>query len=741
MATAPPATADGRPSAPRSCRQRVRSWCGAGCRCCRRGARGRGAVAPAAAASPPRASPSPPAQGEGGGSSWGASMFVLQLTGKFKRGNLLRRREKQQLVKPKVAIGMLNEVAALSSRDTADEEYVQQLQRTKVHRLTLVFGNAAFEEKYVAYHHAHWTPAALRARLLKFLGVFLFFAVFEDLLGSVRDSAAASKLTAYTGLVGVFLCCICLNEWLQWLDTRRSAKKSRLGALAHFRMPLHALFTLVWSFSLLGMAVKFEEIRYLSALLMPLLYAHSILHFRWLVWVYLLLAVIFELVWTSVLDGWNSEVDIAARGHSLHGVLLMASSLFLFVKYMREQDNREHFKLVELIELRKQQQMRGNALAQKLIANILPPFIVPQLGRHQSLARLSYSAVSPEQVRRFEPSKSAQVIAHSYSSISVIFATVLVQSDDGEPGDPAQGAAGSDEAAQLERVVLLDKVFSTFDGLLDSPPQLPGPTRIFQPANRLRPRRTSSSMYEKIKTVGNTYMVAAGIPHGENEDTMATSIHAWAAVELVCRMQRAVALLNRQSEGSALTAGGTTVQLRAGIHSGAVTAGVIGIEKYCFDIWGDTVNIASRMDSTGIPGQIQLSSYTKNALSEDDAVQTTVEFEPRGQMQIKGKGRMETYLVKGPSANCSANRASCSIEPVCNAGAAEPAQKPKITGVAAGVREGEATSPSVLTAPRVPLGSFSLFFEDTAVRILPLQLRSMCRADTLSYAGGGGVSH
>ena len=91
-------------------------------------------------------------------------MFVLQLTGKFKRGNLLRRREKQQLAKPKVAIGMLNEVAALSSRDTADEEYVQQLQRTKAHRLTLVFGNAAFEEKYVAYHHAHWTPAALRAR-------------------------------------------------------------------------------------------------------------------------------------------------------------------------------------------------------------------------------------------------------------------------------------------------------------------------------------------------------------------------------------------------------------------------------------------------------------------------------------------------------------------------------------------------------------------------------------------------
>ena len=271
--------------------------------------------------------------GKGRRPSMGASMFVLSLSGKFKRGNLLRRREKQQQQqprKPKAAIGVLNELAALSSRDIADESYVKQLQCARHHKLSLVFEDPRFERKYEAYHHAHWTLTALRERLLKFMGAFSFYAAFEDLLGSVQDAALGSKLVAYTIMLALFLGCAGLGEALRYLETRQNANTE---AAIRMRLPLHTAFTVAWVFMLLGMAVHFEEVRYLSALLMPLLYAHSILHFRWLGHVYLFLAVAFETTWVVLLDGWNIEREIAKRGHSLHGVLVIASSLFFFVKY------------------------------------------------------------------------------------------------------------------------------------------------------------------------------------------------------------------------------------------------------------------------------------------------------------------------------------------------------------------------------------------------------------------------
>ena len=672
--------------------------------------------------------------------SWGSSMFVLQLTGKLKRGNLLRRREKQQRTpKPKAAIGMINELAALSSRDQADEQYVQELQCARHHRLSLVFYDGRFEEKYVAYHHDNWSLSALRERLLKFLGAFVFFAAFEDVLGSMRDDALAAKLVAYAVILAVFFGCCSLNEGLQWLEARPSAD---VAALTWMRMPLHAGFSVAWSFMLMGMAVHFEEIRYLSALLMPLLYAHSILHFQWLGCIYLLLAVAFELTWVYLLNGWNPELDISTRGHSLHGVLLMAASLFMFVKYVREQDSREHFKLVEMIELRKQQHIRGNTLAQKLIANILPPFIVPQLGVHQSLARPHVRIGASDGVPKsssFRPSKRAQVIAHSYSSISVLFATVLVESADKSMISKLTSHDDCSESAQLERVLLLDQVFSMFDHLLDSPllPQRSAasaesqavsespPSPLMKRASNVPPTNTASPadacMYEKIKTIGNTYMVAAGIPHGhgpsksKEQNDIASSSHAQAAVALSCKMQQAVASFNLDPERLSNAPNGTRVRLRVGIHSGAVTAGVIGIEKYCFDIWGDTVNVASRMDATGIPGRIQVSAVTRHLLPGRSVSldgMNDAEFEARGNVQVKGKGLMETFLVSQMLGRPAAHQTVAPL-PLC-------ASPPCALVLAASDEKGprRCADEEPKSAPlQVPLQPYSLVFKSSAAEI------------------------
>jgi class 3 adenylate cyclase len=83
------------------------------------------------------------------------------------------------------------------------------------------------------------------------------------------------------------------------------------------------------------------------------------------------------------------------------------------------------------------------------------------------------------------------------------------------------------------------------------------------------------------------------------------------------------------------------LQLRIGINSGPVVAGVIGTSKFIYDLWGDTVNLASRMESTGVPGQIQVTRAVYERLKDK------YEFESRGMVQVKGKGEIETWLLHG----------------------------------------------------------------------------------------------
>jgi adenylate cyclase len=131
---------------------------------------------------------------------------------------------------------------------------------------------------------------------------------------------------------------------------------------------------------------------------------------------------------------------------------------------------------------------------------------------------------------------------------------------------------------------------------------------------------------EKIKTIGDAYMVVAGVPQPVAD-------HATAIAHMALDMQAGIAAYSKRAN--------TELSIRIGVHSGSVVAGVIGTKKFIYDLWGDTVNTASRMESSGLPGRIQVSESTAALLREQ------FELEERGMVEIKGKGSMRTYLLVG----------------------------------------------------------------------------------------------
>jgi len=129
---------------------------------------------------------------------------------------------------------------------------------------------------------------------------------------------------------------------------------------------------------------------------------------------------------------------------------------------------------------------------------------------------------------------------------------------------------------------------------------------------------------EKIKTIGDAYMVAAGLP-------VPRADHLEAIAEMALDMREAVARVNAKR--------GLTLRVRIGMHSGPVVAGVIGTAKFSYDIWGDTVNTASRMESHGAPGEIHVTDEVRKKL------EGRYEFSAPRTMQVKGKGELTTAFL------------------------------------------------------------------------------------------------
>jgi PAS domain S-box-containing protein len=268
------------------------------------------------------------------------------------------------------------------------------------------------------------------------------------------------------------------------------------------------------------------------------------------------------------------------------------SSLFEKVKWVRiisqpqRQNNGDTVWDGVIIDITHQKQIEESLKAEQeksenLLLNILPKAIVHQLKIGNN------------------------TIASRSENVTILFADIVDFTDLSTKVSPNQ------------LVSMLNEIFSCFDMLADQ------------------------FGLEKIKTIGDAYMVVGGLPTPRDD-------HAEAIAEMALAMQREITTFKRDD--------GKSFRLRIGINTGPVVAGVIGIRKFIYDLWGDAVNIASRMESHGIAGGIQVTTATYELLKEQYS------FWHRGKIYIKGRGELDTYMLLENLKNKAQLEASQSVE-------------------------------------------------------------------------------
>ena len=229
----------------------------------------------------------------------------------------------------------------------------------------------------------------------------------------------------------------------------------------------------------------------------------------------------------------------------------------------------EKKRLRDLETMRRQQLLQEQGKTENLLLNILPRSVSQRLKSGENR------------------------IADAHQDVSVLFADLVGFTE----------LSNGMSAARL--FDMLDEIFSSFDAIV------------------------SQAGVEKIKTIGDCYMLVGGVPEPRED-------HAEAVVNVAFAMLAAIESFNNKH--------GTHLHIRVGVNSGPVVAGVIGMHKFTYDLWGNTVNIASRMESTGTKGRIHISPSTAERLDNHFVL------EARGAIAVKGIGDLETFFVQGPRA-------------------------------------------------------------------------------------------
>ncbi len=277
-------------------------------------------------------------------------------------------------------------------------------------------------------------------------------------------------------------------------------------------------------------------------------------------------------------DGYLPVLVVTAQpGHKLRalqtGAKDFVSKPFELAEVLARVHNLLEVRLLNLETKRLYDQVVAEQkVSERLLLNVLPPSIAERLKGRPEVMVDSFT----------------EVIVDRFEQVTVLFADIV------------EFTKFSEGVSAEVLVNVLNDIFTCFDNIAD---------------NR---------GLEKIKTIGDTYMAAAGLP-------VPVADHTIRAAHMALDMLEAINRFNQRS--------GHNLKVRIGIDTGAVVAGVVGKRKFFYDLWGDAVNTASRMESHGVAGRIQVTDSVRQQLSE------LFLLEKRGAIEVKGKGEMHTWFL------------------------------------------------------------------------------------------------